>query len=221
MRRLNCFVVICLYGLTLGADELPPGVVNTQQASDLSLSPQESLARITVRTDFGSRCLPANPTLDGRSLLMLMIEDDCGWWKTTHTPSGKPTAPAIASSFSRDSNHDGQFDQRTVFWDKGRYLTGLAVGHGGVWIANTPELSFLPDRNQDDVPDSEPIVMLDGFQKSSKQRCQQFSLGTRRLVVRSHRPVLEITGRQAGNSGRAPDQHHPRHLAVPSCRPHL
>ena len=52
MRRLNCFVVICLYGLTLVADELPPGVVNTQQASDLSLSPQESLARITVPDGF-------------------------------------------------------------------------------------------------------------------------------------------------------------------------
>ena len=64
-----------------------------------------------------------------------------------------------------------------MFWDKGRYLTGLAVGHGGVWIANTPELAFIPDRDRDDVPDSEPVVILDGFQRSKNNVLNNFHWG--------------------------------------------
>ncbi len=41
--------------------------------------------------------------------------------------------------------------------------TGLAFGHGGVFVLNVPYLLFYPDRNEDDVPDSEPIVCLTGF----------------------------------------------------------
>lgn len=76
-----------------------------------------------------------------------------------------------------DTDHDGQFDKRKVFWDKGRYLTGMVVGYGGVWIGNTPELSFIPDRDGDDVPESEPIVMLDGFLVSTNNVLNNFHWG--------------------------------------------
>jgi putative membrane-bound dehydrogenase-like protein len=177
MRRLNCFVVICLYGLTLVADELPPGVVNTQQASDLSLSPQESLARITVPDGFRVTLFAGEPNI--RRPIAFDVDDRGRLWVVENYshPEWKADGASDRIIILEDSNHDGQFDQRTVFWDKGRYLTGLAVGHGGVWIANTPELSFLPDRNQDDVPDSEPIVMLDGFQKSSNNVVNNFHWG--------------------------------------------
>jgi len=41
--------------------------------------------------------------------------------------------------------------------------TGLAFGHGGVFVLNVPYLLFYPDRNQDDIPDGDPIVCLSGF----------------------------------------------------------
>src|SRR5438105_1277799 len=41
--------------------------------------------------------------------------------------------------------------------------TGLAFGHGGVFVLQTPYLLFYPDRNGDDVPDSDPEVLLSGF----------------------------------------------------------
>lgn len=62
-----------------------------------------------------------------------------------------------------DSNHDGQFDKRTVFLDNGRNLTGIALGFGGVWLCSLPELIFVPDRNGDDKPDREADVLLDGW----------------------------------------------------------
>lgn len=62
-----------------------------------------------------------------------------------------------------DTNHDGKFDKRTVFWDGAQRLTSIEVGFGGVWATCLPNLVFIPDRNGDDVPDGEPEVKLDGF----------------------------------------------------------
>jgi putative membrane-bound dehydrogenase-like protein len=41
--------------------------------------------------------------------------------------------------------------------------SGMALGHGGVWVAQPPYLLFYPDRNGDDVPDGDPEVHLSGF----------------------------------------------------------
>jgi putative membrane-bound dehydrogenase-like protein len=39
----------------------------------------------------------------------------------------------------------------------------MALGHGGVYVAQPPYLLFYPDRNGDDVPDGDPEVLLSGF----------------------------------------------------------
>lgn len=62
-----------------------------------------------------------------------------------------------------DKDNDGKHDGRKVFWDKGSYLTSVEWGYGGAWILNDGTLSFIPDRNGDDIPDSEPEILLDGF----------------------------------------------------------
>lgn len=62
-----------------------------------------------------------------------------------------------------DTNNDGVFDTRKVFWDKGNYISGLTVGFGGVYVASSPNLLFIPDANSDDAPDGEPQVLLDGW----------------------------------------------------------
>ncbi len=62
-----------------------------------------------------------------------------------------------------DTDGDGKHDKRTVFWDDARKLTSIEVGNGGVWALCLPHLLFFPDQNRDDVPDSPPKIMLDGF----------------------------------------------------------
>lgn len=62
-----------------------------------------------------------------------------------------------------DNDHDGTFETRSVFLEGLNLVSGLEVGHGGVWIGAAPELLFIPDRNGDDIPDSKPQVLLDGF----------------------------------------------------------
>jgi putative membrane-bound dehydrogenase-like protein len=62
-----------------------------------------------------------------------------------------------------DTDGDGRHDKRTVFYDQLNYVTGIEVGFGGAWVMSPPNLYFIPDRNGDDRPDSEPEVLLDGF----------------------------------------------------------
>lgn len=62
-----------------------------------------------------------------------------------------------------DTNHDGRFDKRKVFWDKAWKLTSVEVGFGGVWALCAPNLLFIPDRNGDDIPDGKPEIVLAGW----------------------------------------------------------
>lgn len=67
-----------------------------------------------------------------------------------------------------DTNADGRFDKRQVFFDRGTNLSGIELGFGGVWLCSTPQFLFLPDRNADDVPDGPAEVLLDGWDLKAK-----------------------------------------------------
>lgn len=67
-----------------------------------------------------------------------------------------------------DRDGDGKFDEKKVFFDKGVNLSGIEWGHGGVWLTAVPNLIFIPDRDADDKPDSDPVVILDGWDLAAK-----------------------------------------------------
>lgn len=66
-----------------------------------------------------------------------------------------------------DNDGDGRHDERTVFWDGGTRMTSVAVGLGGVWVIDLPNLLFIPDRDDDLVPDGPPEIVLDGIDEKS------------------------------------------------------
>ncbi len=62
-----------------------------------------------------------------------------------------------------DTDGDGVYDRHKTFLDGLNIATSIARGRGGVWVLNPPYLLFYPDRNNDDVPDGDPEVHLQGF----------------------------------------------------------
>lgn len=62
-----------------------------------------------------------------------------------------------------DTNGDGVMDRITVFLDGLNIPSGVQVGHGGVWIANAPDLLFVPDADRDGRADGPPQVVVTGF----------------------------------------------------------
>ena len=145
---------------------LPASATNTQNPNDRTISPRESLSRITVPEGFQVALFAAEPHV---AQPIAMAFDDRGrlWVAECYShPHWKATGHDRILIFS-DNDGDGEFDARKIFWDRGNYLTGLALGHGGVWICNTPNLMFIPDRDRDDVPDGPPEILLDGWEKKN------------------------------------------------------
>ena len=89
------------------------------------------------------------------------------WSRTVYDriPKPPPHGPRGADRITilEDSDGDGTADIATDFVDGLNLVTGVAFGHGGVYVLNVPYLLFYPDRDHDDVPDSDPIVLLRGF----------------------------------------------------------
>jgi putative membrane-bound dehydrogenase-like protein len=62
-----------------------------------------------------------------------------------------------------DTKGTGSFDKKTVFYDKGSNLSGIALGFGGVWLCSTPNLVFIPIKDGEDKPAGPPEIVLDGW----------------------------------------------------------
>lgn len=70
-----------------------------------------------------------------------------------------------------DRDGSGRFATQKVFAEGLNLVSGFELGYGGVWVGAAPELLFIPDRNQDDVPDGPPVVLLDGFGFQDTHEC--------------------------------------------------
>jgi len=80
-------------------------------------------------------------------------------------PEPPPRGPKGADRITilEDTDGDGRADRAKDFLSDLNLASGLAFGHGGVFVLNAPYLLFYSDRNHDDVPDSDPEVLLSGF----------------------------------------------------------
>ena len=62
-----------------------------------------------------------------------------------------------------DTDGDGAADKRQVFLSGLHQLSSVALGYGGAWVLDSPNLYFVPDADADGVPDGPPQVVLDGW----------------------------------------------------------
>lgn len=97
---------------------------------------------------------PISFCVDDRGRIYVAEATNYGDWKAT----GNDRIVIL-----EDTDGDGRSDARKVFFTGLNYVTGIEVGFGGVWAMSPPCLYFIPDRNHDDVPDSDPEVIFDGF----------------------------------------------------------
>ncbi|MEO0446665.1 MAG: PVC-type heme-binding CxxCH protein, partial [Verrucomicrobiota bacterium] len=159
------FTIACILTMFLVSPllaHLPEGVIDTQRGGVQPPSPQESLDQISVPEGFQVSLFASEPDVaqpiainyDDRGRLWVLESYSYIEWKR----AGKDRLLIL-----EDTDHDGTFDTRKVFWDQGHHTSGFQLGFGGVWLCDAPELLFIPDLDGDDVPDGAPVVMLDGW----------------------------------------------------------
>ncbi|MEZ6039042.1 MAG: c-type cytochrome [Planctomycetaceae bacterium] len=163
---ITSLFVVALWQLpVLVADEFPEAF-NTDPADSNPPSPEEMVKLIDVPSGFNVTLFAGEPDVQQP---ICMDFDDRGrlWVAENYTYSGGPYETKLRDRviILEDTDGDGKHDSRKVFWDKGFMLTSLTWGFGGLWVLHDGTLSFIPDRNGDDVPDGDPVVMLDGWSK--------------------------------------------------------
>ena len=157
------------------------------QAVAQGFTPEEALKRMKVADGFEVSLVASEPLI--RQPVTMTFDDRGRIWVIQYlqypTPAGlKPVAvdqylrtvydkvpeppplgPKGADKITilEDTDGDGRMDKAKDFVTGLNLATGLCLGHGGVWVLQAPYLLFYPDRNGDDVPDSDPEVHLKGF----------------------------------------------------------
>jgi putative membrane-bound dehydrogenase-like protein len=172
--------VVFLGGLA-AAWLLPPGPVRPQGAA-----PEEAVAGMTVADGFRVRVVAAEP--DVRKPVAIEFDERGRLWviqylqypnpaglkrvrvdrysRTVYdrVPEPPPRGPRGADRITiLDDTGAGGRPRAKDFVNGLNLATGIAFGHGGVFVLQTPYLLFYPDRNRDDVPDGDPEVLLSGF----------------------------------------------------------
>lgn len=149
------------------ADEKPfPQVFNTEAAGQAPPAAEEMVKLIELPKGFSATLFAGDP--DVQQPISLDFDDRGRLWVAeNYSYSGGAYETKLRDRviILEDTDQDGKHDSRKVFWDKGFMLTSLTWGYGGVWILNDGTLSFIADKNNDDVPDGEPVVVLDGWSK--------------------------------------------------------
>lgn len=143
------------------ANALPSGLF-AQAEVDVPLPPREAARTMIVPDGFNVTLFAGEP--DVKQPIGFCIDDRGRLWVAeayNYPHHGTKAGDRIV--ILEDTDGDGRFDERTVFYDQLNYVSGIEVGFGGAWVMSPPYMYFIPDQNGDDVPDSEPHVLLDGF----------------------------------------------------------
>jgi putative heme-binding domain-containing protein len=97
----------------------------------------------------------------------LKILSKDGVWRAIYDKIPEPPPRGVKGadriSIHEDADGDGVFEKHKIFVDGLNIATSCARGRGGVFVLNPPYLLFYADKNNDDIPDSDPEVLLEGF----------------------------------------------------------
>jgi putative heme-binding domain-containing protein len=127
-----------------------------------ALSPAEAIARMKVPEGFQVELVAAEPDLVNP---VAMTFDERGRiWVTESLEYPRRSAGPGRDRIKilEDTDGDGKIDKVTVFAEGLNIPSGIAVGHGGVWVANSPDILFLQDTDGDGKADRREVVVT-GF----------------------------------------------------------
>ncbi len=129
---------------------------------DQPLSPMEAAATMKVPVGFSVSLFAGEP--DIVQPINFCIDDRSRLWVCeAHNYPVHGTTAGDRIIILEDTDHDGRHDKRTIFYEGLNYVTGIEVGFGGAWVMSPPYFYFIPDKNKDDIPDTAPELVLDGF----------------------------------------------------------
>lgn len=140
-------------GLIPHAQDAPPGP---------ALSPAEAVAKMKLPPGFVVDVVAAEP--DVVNPVAMTFDDRGRIWITESLeyPRREPGKGRDRVKVLEDTNGDGKVDKTSIFAEGLNIPSGIAIGHGGVWVANAPDLLFLQDTDNDGKADKTEVIVT-GF----------------------------------------------------------
>lgn len=128
------------------------------------LEPQDAARQFTAPEGFSVDLIAGEPDLH-QPIAFCFDSRGRIWVAEAHTypRRAEEGKGADVIRIFEDTDGDGIFETKKNFITGLNLVSGLEVGFGGVWVGAAPYLMFIPDRDGDDVPDSKPEILLDGF----------------------------------------------------------
>jgi putative membrane-bound dehydrogenase-like protein len=126
------------------------------------LTPAEAIQKMTVPPGFQVELVASEPDLVNP---VAMTFDERGRiWVTESLeyPRRSPGPGRDRVRILEDTDGDGKADRYTTFAEGLNIPSGIAVGYGGVWVANAPDILFLRDNDGDGKADTREVVVT-GF----------------------------------------------------------
>jgi glucose/arabinose dehydrogenase len=135
------------------AQDRPPGP---------PLSPAEAVAKMSVPDGFSVEIVAAEP--DVMNPVAMCIDERGRFWITEsfEYPRRDPGPGRDRVKVLADTDGNGTADSVTIYADGLNIPSGVAVGYGGVWVANSPNILFLQDTDGDGKADKSEVVVT-GF----------------------------------------------------------
>lgn len=126
-------------------------------------SPSEAVQAMTVPPGFTIEVVASEPNLVN-PVAMTFDERGRVWvTESLEYPRREAGPGRDRVKVLEDTDGDGAADRFTIFAEGLNIPSGIAVGHGGVWVANAPDILFYPDSDRDAKPDGPPQVVVTGF----------------------------------------------------------
>ena len=135
------------------AQDKPPGP---------ALSPAEAIEKMTLPEGFSVELVASEPDIVNP---VAMTFDERGriWiTESLEYPRSEAGPGRDRIKVLEDTDGDGRADKFSIFAEGFNIPSGIAVGHGGVWLANAPDILFLKDTDGDGKADSQEVVVT-GF----------------------------------------------------------
>jgi putative heme-binding domain-containing protein len=153
-------VVLSLLASDLLAQQIPH---NQSAPPGPPLSPEEAIAKMVVPDGFRVEVVASEPMIVN-PVAMTFDEKGRIWiTESLEYPRREPGPGRDRVKVLEDTDGDGKADKATVFAEGLNIPSGIAVGHGGVWVGNSPDILFYPDADRDGVADGPPRVIVTGF----------------------------------------------------------
>jgi putative membrane-bound dehydrogenase-like protein len=159
MRLPYAAILLALATTVTAADRIPHGQT---QPPGPALTPKQAVEKMTVPPGFAVELVASEPDLVNP--VAMTIDEKGRFWVTESLeyPRREPGPGRDRVKILEDTDGDGKVDRTTLFAEGLNIPSGIAVGHGGVWVANSPDILFYKI-GPDGKADGKPEVVVSGF----------------------------------------------------------